>query len=194
MRFESTIIERVETLIRHPTFAGSDGVMETVLDDLESRACAHQIGRATYRRLREMILRSPHFARTHWSTRPRPELAAIFARHPRPQSSSRPSGEMVAFERRIVDHGRKAGSRRDVAGDAFPQGLPTGAEDESACAAISGPLRLAGRGRRGGGAGDSPPGPIPRPPVPRRGSPQRRRSAAGGAISSEGRSRPLRLP
>jgi hypothetical protein len=35
--------------------------METVLDDLESRACAHQISQATYRMLREMILRSPHF-------------------------------------------------------------------------------------------------------------------------------------
>jgi hypothetical protein len=63
MRLESTIIERVETFIRHPTFAGSDGVMEAVLEDLESRACAHLISQATYRRLREMILRSPHFAR-----------------------------------------------------------------------------------------------------------------------------------
>jgi hypothetical protein len=61
MRLESTIIERVEDLIRHPVFAGSDGVMETVLDDLESRACARQISQATYRMLREMILRSPHF-------------------------------------------------------------------------------------------------------------------------------------
>ena len=63
MCLETTIIERVETFIRHPTFAGSDGVMETVLDDLESRACAEQISEATYRTLREMILRSPHFAR-----------------------------------------------------------------------------------------------------------------------------------
>ena len=62
MCLESTIIERVETFIRHPTFTGSDGVMETVLDDLESRAGAHQISQATYRMLREMILRSPHFA------------------------------------------------------------------------------------------------------------------------------------
>jgi hypothetical protein len=60
MPLESTIIEWVETLIRHPVFTGSDGVMETVLDDLESRACAHQISQATYRRLREMILGSPH--------------------------------------------------------------------------------------------------------------------------------------
>jgi hypothetical protein len=65
MRLESTVIERVETLVRHPNFAGSDGVMETVLEDLESRACAHQISQATYRRLREMILRSPHFARNN---------------------------------------------------------------------------------------------------------------------------------
>ena len=35
--------------------------METVLDDLESKASAHQISQATYRMLREMILRSPHF-------------------------------------------------------------------------------------------------------------------------------------
>jgi hypothetical protein len=61
MRLESTIIEQVEDFIRHPVFAGSDGVMETVLDDLESRACARQISQATYRMLREMILRSPHF-------------------------------------------------------------------------------------------------------------------------------------
>jgi hypothetical protein len=65
MRLESTIIERVEDFIRHPVFAGSDGVMETVLDDLESRACAHQISQATYQLLREMILRSPHFARNN---------------------------------------------------------------------------------------------------------------------------------
>ena len=62
MRLESTIIEQVETFLRHPTFAGSDGVMETVLNDLESRAGAHQISQATYERLRERILRSPHFA------------------------------------------------------------------------------------------------------------------------------------
>ena len=61
MHLETTIIERVETFIRHPVFAGSDGVMETVLDDLESRTCDHQISQATYLRLRDMILRSPHF-------------------------------------------------------------------------------------------------------------------------------------
>jgi hypothetical protein len=44
------------------------------------------------------------------------------------------------------------------------------------------------------GAGDSPPEPIPRRPVHRRGSPHRRRSAAGGAISSGSRSRAMRLP
>jgi hypothetical protein len=60
MRLESPIIERVETLVRHPAFAGSDGVMEAVPGDLESRACAHRISQATYRRLREMILSSPH--------------------------------------------------------------------------------------------------------------------------------------
>jgi hypothetical protein len=65
MCLESTIIERVEDFIRHPVFGGSDGVMETVLEDLESRACAQQISQATYRMLREMILRSPHFARNN---------------------------------------------------------------------------------------------------------------------------------
>ena len=65
MRLKCTISERVEAFIRHPTFAGSDGVMETVLEDLESRASAHQISHATYRRLREKILRSPHYARNN---------------------------------------------------------------------------------------------------------------------------------
>jgi hypothetical protein len=65
MRLESTLIERVETFIGHPTFAGSDGVMEAILEDPGSRACAHQISQATYRRLREMIRRSPHFARNN---------------------------------------------------------------------------------------------------------------------------------
>jgi hypothetical protein len=65
MLLESRVIERVETLARHPNFAGSDGVMETVLEDLESRACTHQISHATYRMPRQMILRSPHFARNN---------------------------------------------------------------------------------------------------------------------------------
>jgi hypothetical protein len=65
MPLESTVIERVETLLRHPNFSGSDGVMETVLEDLESRACAHQISQATYRMPREMILCPPHFARNN---------------------------------------------------------------------------------------------------------------------------------
>jgi hypothetical protein len=64
MRLESTIIERVESYIRHPVFAGSHAVMESVLDDLESWASAHQIGQATYLRLRELILRSPHCVHT----------------------------------------------------------------------------------------------------------------------------------
>ena len=77
-----------------------------------------------------------------------------------------------------------AGLCRNVAGDTFAQGLATGAEDGAPCSAIPGSLCLAGRGRRGGGAGDSPPGPIPRDPVqlvPRRGCPLRlvRRAAAG---------------
>jgi hypothetical protein len=60
MPFESTIIERVETLVRHPVFSGSDQAMDLVLDDLESLERSGQIGQVTYRRLREMILRSPH--------------------------------------------------------------------------------------------------------------------------------------
>jgi hypothetical protein len=60
MHLESTIAERVETLVRHPVFAGSDQAMDLILDDLESLERSGQIGQATYRRLREMILRSPH--------------------------------------------------------------------------------------------------------------------------------------
>jgi hypothetical protein len=62
MPLESTIIERVETFVRHPVFAGSDQAMEFVLDDLESLVSNGQIGRATYLSLREMIQRSPHLA------------------------------------------------------------------------------------------------------------------------------------
>ena len=36
--------------------------MDLVLDDLEAMVQGGKIGQATYRRLREMILRSPHFA------------------------------------------------------------------------------------------------------------------------------------
>jgi hypothetical protein len=60
MRLESTIIERVECLVRNPVFAGSDQAMDLVLDDLESLEQSGQIGQATYRRLRGTILRSPH--------------------------------------------------------------------------------------------------------------------------------------
>jgi hypothetical protein len=60
MYIESTIAERVETFVRHPVFAGSDQAMDFVLDDLEALERSGQIGQATYRRLREMILRSPH--------------------------------------------------------------------------------------------------------------------------------------
>ena len=60
MPLESTIIERVKTFVRHPVFAGSDQAMDLVLYDLESLERSGQIGQATYRRLREMILRSPH--------------------------------------------------------------------------------------------------------------------------------------
>ena len=63
MHLESTIIERVETFVRHPVFAGSDKAMDLVLEDLEAMVEAGRIHPATYRRLREMILSSPHFAR-----------------------------------------------------------------------------------------------------------------------------------
>ena len=59
MHLESTIIERVETFVHHPVFAGSDQAMDLILDDLESLERSGQIGQATYRTLREMILRSP---------------------------------------------------------------------------------------------------------------------------------------
>jgi hypothetical protein len=62
MRLESTIIERVETFVRHPVFAGSDRAMDLVLEDLESLERSGQIGQSAYRRLREMILRSPPVA------------------------------------------------------------------------------------------------------------------------------------
>jgi hypothetical protein len=62
MHLESTIIERVETFVRHPVFTGSDRAMDLVLDDLVSLERSGQIGPATYRRLRELILGSPHLA------------------------------------------------------------------------------------------------------------------------------------
>jgi hypothetical protein len=62
MPLESTIIERVETFVRHPVFAGSDKAMDLVLEDLEAMVEGGRIHPVTYRRLREMILRSPHFA------------------------------------------------------------------------------------------------------------------------------------
>lgn len=58
---ESTIIARVETYVRHPVFAGSDAVLQDVLLELEARAGDQQISGTTYERLRELILRSPHF-------------------------------------------------------------------------------------------------------------------------------------
>jgi hypothetical protein len=62
MHLESTITERVETFLRHPVFAGSDRAVDLVLDDLEALEQSGRIGQATYRRLRELILRSPHLA------------------------------------------------------------------------------------------------------------------------------------
>ena len=61
MHLETIISDRVETFVRHPVFAGSDQAMGLVLVDLEAMEQSGQIGQATYRELREMILRSPHF-------------------------------------------------------------------------------------------------------------------------------------
>ena len=58
---ETDIIARVETYVRHPVFEGSDEVMQDVLSDLEGKAGSHQISGTTYERLRDLILRSPHF-------------------------------------------------------------------------------------------------------------------------------------
>jgi hypothetical protein len=60
MRLEPAIIERVETLVHHPVYVGSDQAMGLVLDDLEALERCGQIGQGTYRRLREIILASPH--------------------------------------------------------------------------------------------------------------------------------------
>jgi hypothetical protein len=62
MHLESTIIERVETYVRHPAFAGSDKAMDLIIADLQAMVEGGRIHQATYRKLREMILRSPHFA------------------------------------------------------------------------------------------------------------------------------------
>jgi hypothetical protein len=62
MHLDSTIIERVETLVRHPVFAGSEQAMDLIIADLQAMVEGGQIHQATYRKLREMILRSPHFA------------------------------------------------------------------------------------------------------------------------------------
>ncbi len=62
MSIENAIIERVETFVLHPVFAGSDRAVGLILNDLESLERCDRIGQATYRRLRELILRSPHVA------------------------------------------------------------------------------------------------------------------------------------
>ena len=61
MCHEATIIARVETYIRHPVFEGSAEVMRDVLDDLEGKASLQEISGTTLERLRDLILRSPHF-------------------------------------------------------------------------------------------------------------------------------------
>jgi len=61
MIVESDIIDRVVTYVRHPVFERSDKVMEDVLLDLKEKADSRQISPETHRRLRELILQSPHF-------------------------------------------------------------------------------------------------------------------------------------
>ena len=61
MHIESAVVARVETFIRHPAFAGSDEVMEGVLEDLEGKVEARQISPEAFARLRDLILASPHF-------------------------------------------------------------------------------------------------------------------------------------
>jgi hypothetical protein len=60
MRLESTIVKRCQTFVHNPVFTGSDQAMGLLLDDLESLERNDQIAQATYRKLRETILRSPH--------------------------------------------------------------------------------------------------------------------------------------
>lgn len=62
MHLESDVIERVETLVRHPVYVGSDKTMGLILEDLNAMVEGGRIPRATYRKLRELILRSRHFA------------------------------------------------------------------------------------------------------------------------------------
>jgi hypothetical protein len=62
VHLESAIIERVENIVCHSVFAGSAKAMGLVLEDLEAMVDGGRIQRATYHRLREMILRSPHIA------------------------------------------------------------------------------------------------------------------------------------
>jgi hypothetical protein len=61
MIVESAIVTRVEMLIRHPVFAGSDDAMTCILRDLDAKAEARQISRAAVERLRGLALASPHF-------------------------------------------------------------------------------------------------------------------------------------
>jgi hypothetical protein len=62
MTTEAAIVEQVETCVRHPVFRGSDAVLEKALQDLDSKAVDCQISAPTYRRLRDLILGSSHFA------------------------------------------------------------------------------------------------------------------------------------
>ena len=71
MELESAIIERVETYIRHPVFAGSKKTMDLVIADLQAMADGGRIHPATYRKLRAMILRSPHIVPDRCSPSPK---------------------------------------------------------------------------------------------------------------------------
>jgi hypothetical protein len=59
IRIESTIVERAETQVRHPVFAWSEKAMDFIMADLQAMVEGSRIHRVTYRKLREMTLRSP---------------------------------------------------------------------------------------------------------------------------------------
>jgi len=62
MHLEFTIVRLVETLVHHPVYSGSDEAMDLILEELGAMVEGGRIHHATYRKLREMILGSRHFA------------------------------------------------------------------------------------------------------------------------------------
>lgn len=58
---EVVIFERVKSRVGHPVIEGTNEVLWGVLDRLEDKIRARQIGPEFHRWLREMVLASPHF-------------------------------------------------------------------------------------------------------------------------------------